>query len=154
MKKFTLSFLILGILLIFCSSSMAKREFGALPAPTTLSCEKDDINEMICFDWDGVDGATKYSLDVEVEVDVNEDDVADMILKFSFGTGDRTDGLPSDESSLCVPLSAFVYDLDGDGNAEPVSGSATAKVKGLNPPGKINGRQNHAFFIGCTFMLP
>jgi hypothetical protein len=156
MKKFGLSFLIPGILLIFCSSTMAKKEFEPLPAPTELSCEQaiDGINDSICFDWDDVDGATKYALDVEVEVDVNEDDVADMILKFSFGTGSRTDGLPISESSLCVPLSAFVYDLDGDGNSEPVSGTATAKVKALNPPGKSNGRQNHAFFIGCTFVLP
>jgi len=154
MKKFMLSTLILGIVLIFCSSTMAKKEFEPLPAPTAMLCEQDDLNDSICFDWDDVDGATKYALDIQVEVDADEDGTAEMILKFSFGTGSRTDGFAKDESSLCVPLSTFVYDLNGDGTPEPVSGTATAKVKGLNPPGKSNGRQNHAFFIGCTFMLP
>ena len=31
---------------------------------------------------------------------------------------------------------------------------AAAKVKALNPPGKANGRQNHAFSLGCEFLLP
>jgi len=156
MRKFVMPFLILAILLVFCSSTMAKKELGLLPPPTELSCELtiDGIDDSVCFDWDDVDGATKYSIDVEVEVDVDDDTVSDMVLKFSFGTGDRTDGLSMADSELCVPLSEFVYDTDGDGEPEPVSGEAIAKVKGLNPPAKINGRQNHAFFTGCGFTLP
>jgi hypothetical protein len=156
MRKFVMSFLILAILLVFCSSTMAKKELGLLPAPTEMSCDlvSDGIDDSICIDWDDVDGATKYAVDVEVEVDVDDDGISDMVLKFSLGTGDRTDGLPISESSLCVPLSEFVYDIDGDGTADPVSGTATVKVKGLNPPAKINGRQNHAFFTGCEFVLP
>ena len=159
MKKVMLSFLILGIVLIFCSSSMAKKELGILPAPETLECalqdsDGDNLNDSVCFFWSAVDGATKYSVDVEVEVDAGEDGVADMTLEFSFGTGDRTDGLPIDDPSLCVPLSEFVFDLDGDEVLDMVSGPATGKVKALNPPGKINGRQNHAFSLECEFMLP
>jgi len=159
MKKFMMSFLILGLVLIFCSSTMAKKESGNLPAPTDLVCgladtDDDTVTDSVCFDWIAADGATKYSVDVEVEADVTDDGVADMTVEFSFGTSDRTDGLPMDDPSLCVPLSEFVYDLDGDDILDPVSGPATAKVKGLNPPGKINGRQNHLFSLPCEFLLP
>ena len=159
MKKFMVSFLIIGLVMIFCSSTMAKKQPGNLPAPESLECGLEDIDgdavaDSVCFDWIAVGEATKYSVDVEVEVDVTEDGVADMTVEFSFGTGDRTDGLPMNDPSLCVPLSDFVYDLDGDEILDPVSGPATAKVKGLNPPGKINGRQNHQFSLECEFLLP
>ena len=159
MKKFMMSLLILGLVMIFCSSTMAKKEPGNLPAPTNLACGLEDIDgdavaDSVCLDWIEVEEATKYSVDVEVEVDVDGDGVADMTVEFSFGTSDRTDGLPMDDPSLCVPLSEFEYDLDGDGILDPVSGLATAKVKGLNPPGKINGRQNHPFSTKCEFLLP
>jgi hypothetical protein len=155
MKKFMLSFLVLGLVFILYSPTVAKKEPEKLPAPVLLECGLDyTLGDSVCIEWEAVAGATKYSVDVEVEVDGDEYGVADTTVEFSFGTGDRTGGLAMDAPSLCVPLSEFVYDIDGDGILDPVSGPATAKVKGLNPPGKINGRQNHPFSIKCEFLLP
>jgi hypothetical protein len=150
-----MSLLVLGLVLILCSLTMAKKEPGMLAAPVLLECGLDyTLGDSVCIEWEAVEGATKYSVDVEVEVDGDEYGVADMTVEFSFGTIDRAGGLSMDDPSLCVPLSEFVYDMDGDGDLDPVSGSATAKVKGLNPPGKINGRQNHLFSEECRFELP
>ena len=84
-----------------------------------------------------VDADADTDADADVDVDVDGDGSNDA--KFSFGTGDLTE--PSG-TELCVPLDNFVYDLDGDGELDPVSGIAHIKVKALNP-GKGNGRQNN-----------
>jgi hypothetical protein len=107
------------------------------------------------------ENVAKYSVDIEVPVDVDNDGLEDMIVELSFGTSDRTDGLAMSEPNLCVPLSELVYDYDLDGNGIieeieqgiPLTGTASAKVKALGP-GKGKGRQNNSFSLPCTFDLP
>ena len=165
MKKLNLFALFFGISTMFWSPVMAEKEFGALPAP-------DDLNETlnsdsICFTWTAVTDAVKYSLDVDVDVDGDGSTDAE----FSFGTGDRTDGVDPSEPNLCVPLTDFVYDFeDGNGSVQ-ISGTAHVTVKALNPgkgkgrfgtsnetvkapnPVKGKGRQNNAFSSGVNSSL-
>ena len=154
MKKYFLMALFIGIFVLFSNSAMAKKEFGALSAPTNLIASL--VDDSVCFSWDPnpvEEAVAKYSVDVDVDVDSDGDGVADMVVEFSFGTSDRTDGLDPSVPDLCVLLDEFVYDLDGDGELDPVSGPAHAKVKALKP-GKGNGRQNNLFSIPVDFMLP
>ena len=123
----------------------------ALDAPQNFTCQIVDNN--VCFDWDDVAGATKYSIDVEIPVYTEDPEVPAMVIEFSFGTGDRTDGGLMGDSSLCVPISEFVYDTNGDGTLEQLSGEGTSKVKAL-APGKMSGRQNNPFSDECAFVLP
>jgi len=97
-----------------------------------------------------VEGAAKYSLDVDISVTMEDGTVT--VVEFSFGTSDRTDGLDISEPNLCVPLSAFVYDLNADGEIEQVYGPAYVKVKALDP-GKDKGRQNNEFSEGLNIAL-
>ncbi len=160
MYKRIISVLILGLSVIFVSQSMAANNVpGVLSAPTNLSCALTD--DSVCFYWDSVEGAVKYSVDIEVPTDADGDGLIDMIVELSFGTGDRTDGLPIDDPTLCVPLIELVYDYDinGDGIIDisekdiPLTGTASAKVKALGP-GKGKGRQNNAFSSPpCEFIL-
>jgi hypothetical protein len=145
MKKIILISSVFGIALLYGSWAMA------LDAPTGLSCAIE--GDAVYFDWDDVAEAVKYSVDVEVPVDLDGDGTLDMIVELSFGTSDRMDGGYMEDSDLYVPLTEFVYDLDGDGIADPLSGLATAKVKAL-APGKGRGRQNHPFSTTCEFILP
>ncbi len=145
MKKVSLITAIVGIAL------MSASWVAALDAPTGLSCTVDE--DSVYFDWDDVADAVKYSLDVEIPIDMDGDETADMVVKLSFGTSDRTDGGLMGDSNLDVPLSDFAYDLDGDGLVEQLSGPATAKVKAL-APGKGKGPQNNPFSLPCEFELP
>jgi hypothetical protein len=145
MKRIILMATVFGITLLAGSWAIA------LDAPTGLTCSVDE--QSVYFDWDDVVDAVKYSVDVEVPVDVDGDGTPDMIVELSFGTSDRTDGGLMEDSDLDVLLTEFVYDLDGDGIADPLSGLATGKVKALNP-GKGKGRQNHPFSTSCEFILP
>ena len=148
MKKAILISFMVGIAVMLGSSAMA------LDAPTGFTCSVNTVDQTVEFDWDDVIDADKYSVDVEVPVDTTGDGVADMIVELSFGTSDRTDGGYMVESYLDVPLTEFVYDIDGDGVLDQLSGSATAKVKALNP-GKGKGRQNNLFSTECDpFTLP
>lgn len=133
------------------NKDMFKRWGMALDAPQNLTCQIVDNN--VCFDWDDVAGATKYSIDVEIPVYTEEPEVPAMVIEFSFGTGDRTDGGLMGDSSLCVPISEFVYDTNGDGTLEQLSDEGTSKVKAL-APGKMIGRQKNPFSDECTFVLP
>jgi len=113
MKKLMQSLLILGIVMIFCFPAMAKKEPGNLPAPTGLECGLEGTN--VCFDWIGIDGATKYSVDVEVEVDVDE--VMKPNEKNEI-TWSITGVEKVDETQLAIsmgtdPFSDPVYQIDG-----------------------------------------
>ena len=145
MKKVILISFMVGIAMMFGSWAMA------LDAPTGLTCAVDE--DSVYFDWDDVIGAVKYSVDVEVPVDLDADTIPDMIVELSFGTSDRTDGGLMGDSNLDVPLTDFVYDINGDLVLEQLSGPATGKVKALNP-GKGKGRQNNPFSTTCDFTLP
>jgi hypothetical protein len=170
MKKVIFASFLLSIIMIFGSHAMAKNVAGALPVPTNMNCVLDDTtgdvtDDSICFNWDAVvvgdKDVPKYSVDIEVPVDVDGDGFEDMIVELSFGTSDRTDGLPMSDPNLCVPLSELVYDYDVDGNdiideieqGIPLTGTASAKVKALDP-GKGKGRQNNTFSLPCSFDLP
>ena len=142
MKKAILLCLIVGISLIFGSSVMAKNVPGPVPPPTSLTCPI--VSGVVGFQWIAVPDAVKYSLDVDVEVDSDGDSVNDMTVEFSFSTIDPF---------LNVPVTDFVYDIDGDRVPDQLSGPATAKVKGLDP-GKGKGRQNNLFSAPCEFDLP
>lgn len=142
MKKAILFSLIAGISLMFGSLVMAKKVPGIVPQPENLNC--GIVSGVVGFDWDDVTGAVKYSLDVDVEVDSDGNGENDMTVEFSFSTF---------ESSLNVPTTDFVYDIDGNGSLDQLTGPATAKVKGL-APGKGNGRQNNLFSLPCYFDLP
>jgi hypothetical protein len=146
MKKTILISSVFAVVLLPASWAMA-----LLDAPTGLTCSV--VDEGVYFDWEDVADAVKYSVDVEVPVDLDGDGTPDMIVELSFGTSDRTDDGLMEDSNLYVPLTEFVYDLDGDGIADPLSGLATGKVKAL-APGKGKGRQNNPFSTSCELILP
>ena len=155
MKKTILISLIAGITLIFGSWAMAASK-PTLPAPTNLSCTAD-ADSVYC-DWDDVVGAYKYSVDVEILLAEGPNGGWEdaTIIKLSFGTSDRTDGLPISQSDLDIPADLFgYYYIDENGNEVwfDLSGyTARAKVKALNPPGKS---QNNPFSDWCSdFTIP
>jgi hypothetical protein len=145
MRKFTVGLFMMAVVFMFGSPA------AALEAPEGFTCTV--VPGAVQFDWDDVDGAVKYSVDVEVEFDSDDDGFADMTLEFSFGTSDRTDGGLMGDSDLLVPLSAFAVDIDDDTIPEQISGAALGKVKAL-APGRGQGRQNHPFSLPCQFTLP
>lgn len=156
MKKTILISLIVGITLMFGSWAMAgPKTAPSLPAPTGLTCTPDA--DSVYFDWEDVSGAYKYSVDVEVLLEEGpEGGWGDAsIFKLSFGTSDRTDGYPINQSDIDVPadLFGFYIYLDSIPTWVDLSGfTARAKVKGLNPPGK---KQNHLFSAWCDdFIIP
>ena len=142
MKKAILFSLVAGMILMFASLAMAKKEPGSVPQPENLTCNVNSV--VVAFDWNDVTAAVKYSLDVDVEVDSDGDGENDMTVEFSFSTV---------ESFLNIQFADFVYDIDGDGSLDQLTGPATAKVKGLDP-GKGKGRQNNLFSSPCDFYLP
>jgi len=119
---------------------------GSLPAPANFTAVLD--GDLIKADWDDVIGATKYSVCVVAEYDVDGNGEADMSMDFDFGTGDRIDGVPMSESWLEIPFAELTLDLDGDGVDEATPVKAQARVKALNP-GKGKGRQDNPF---CEFV--
>lgn len=142
----------LGFVLVICamfaSTVMAGNETGIVPAPGDLAVE-DPVNGEVCFSWTAVDGAVKYSVAIEVVID-------DEVYEFDFGSNDYGPGLEegTETFSMCIPLDEIVADLDGDGILEQLSGTATAKIKGLDP-GKDKGRQNNVFsYPPVVFELP
>ena len=156
MKKTLVLGLIVGITLMFSSLTMAASK-PTLPAPTGFTCPTDE--DSVNFDWDDVLGALKYSVDVEVLVTGEWDVNGSVVVKFSFGTSDRTDGFPISQSDLSVGEEVFGYYVWDELNAvwvwEDLSGSeARAKVKALNPPGKKVKTQDNPFSGWCYFTVP
>ena len=151
MKRTIMISFIVGMTLILGSWVMAAPK-PSLPSPTGLACVAD--GDSVVFTWDAVDGATKYSVDVEVLIDGTWDE--GVIVKLSFGTSDRTDGESMSAPNLDVPFTDFVYDLDGDSLTPPnrLSGEAKAKVKALKPPGAGFKSQNNPFSEWCEFSIP
>jgi hypothetical protein len=128
MKKVIFICLIAIVVLMFGSVAMAGKPGNCLPTgPTTFACPTDGAG--VNFTWDVLTGATKYSIDVVV---VSEDLSTTVDQSFS-----------TDTNSLSVPFTDFL-----------ICGSATAKVKGLNPPQKGTCSQNNAFSAECTFVIP
>jgi hypothetical protein len=110
---------------------------GPLPAlttaPTNLTCSL--VGDNVECSWDALSGATKYSVDV--------------VANYTTGSADRDFG--TTDTSIIIPLSTFVVDVDGDLVADTPT-SFILRVKGLNPPGKTDYHQKTPFSstIICT----
>lgn len=123
MKKALSSVLIVGVVLMTASMAMAAKPGPCLPdPPVNLICTASETG--VDLSWDMLTGATKYSVDVEVN-----DGVETFEQSFS-----------SDTNSLSVAFTEFEN-----------CGTATAKVKGLNPPQKGACSQNNAWSVECVF---
>ena len=124
----------------------------------------------IAFDWDPVDYAVKYSVDIKglvvyVDIDGDEGEPALLaeVVEVSFGTSDRTDDGEMGDSDLTITfdeLAAAIADelglVEGDlvlgltdpselDPEDPELGEACAKVKGLDPTRPSKKRQNNLF---------
>jgi hypothetical protein len=119
---------------------------ASLAAPTNLTCP---VNAgVIEADWDDVTGAKKYSVDVVATYDtgVLGDPTDDTTLDFDFGTSDRTDGAPINQSDLDILLSDLDFDF-GSGLISPYD--VQIRVKALNAGKGQKERQNHLFSAFC-----
>lgn len=112
-----------------------------LTPPTDVLCPI--VGDVIAVDWADVTDATKYSVNVVATYDTGmpEDPTDDTTVDFDFGTGDRTDGAPINQSDLQIPLSDLVLE-----SISPYS--IQLRVKGLHP-GKGQSRQNNPFSAFC-----
>jgi hypothetical protein len=130
---------------------------ASLPAPENLTVDVNSVSGTVVLDWNDVDGAVKYSVDIEgvvtywatTLVDGNEVVVeVNAPVEVSFGTSDRTDGGLMGDSDLTLTFeeieAAIAAELGVD-VADLISfEDATAKVKALDP-GKGKGPQNNPF---------
>jgi hypothetical protein len=155
MKKALSSGLIMGIMVVFVSLAMA----GSSPqllAPQNFSCTKDA--DSVLFQWDMLENAQKYSVDVEVLLAEGPEGGWEdaTIITLSFGTSDRTDGAPISQPDLDVPADSFGYYLPDGITWVDLSGyTARASVKGIGKIGKTGRSQNNPFSNYCgEFTLP
>jgi hypothetical protein len=123
----------------------------ALGVPTDFVVNFDGTT--IATSWTAVPDATKYSVNIVAEYDLDEDGVLDLSVDYDFGTSDRTDGALMSDPNLNIPYDALLYDVDGDGVGDIAPGMAAARVKALNP-GKGNGRQNNEFYSPFVPFIP
>jgi hypothetical protein len=117
-----------------------------LDAPINVTCPI--VGDEIQVNWEDVMDATKYSVHVVATYDtgVIGDPADDSSIDYDFGTGDRTDGFPMDQSDLIILLSALVYDF---GEGPLPANYAQLRVKGLHP-GRNQDRQNNYFSDFCV----
>jgi len=124
----------------------------ALPAPQNFSA--DVVGDNVEFSWDAVEGAAKYSVDVDAAVTLV--DGSELSAELSYGTSDRTDGGDMADPDLTVPAATILSDLAAVLGVEvnAIAGvDALARVKALNP-GRGKGRQNNPFSNTDSFTLP
>jgi len=156
--------LMLAVVSLIAVPSFAKKQAGDVPAPLwaaepVLPVEVEEVDS-VKFDWQDVEEAEKYSLDIcgMVLVDgVIEDlDVEDVEVEWcvSFGTSDWNEDMS--DSEIIIPLEdlhiAIFAAIDeaianaGITDAEDTLVEMYAKVKGLDPHAE-NGkkRQNNEF---------
>jgi hypothetical protein len=121
---------------------------ASLLAPANLTVTS--IDDSLLFAWDPVDGAVKYSLDLEGVVTYYDDDLlmeTTAEVTVSFGTSDRTDGLDMSVPNLTLAIddirAAIAAQLGVDVD-DVYSIDGLAKVKALGP-GKGAGAQNNPF---------
>ena len=126
MKNALCTILITGVVLMSASMALAAKPGPCLPdPPEAFLCTAGETD--VTFSWDMLPEATKYSVDVEID-----DGVETLEQSFS-----------AHEAGLTVPFEEF-----------GTCGTATAKVKGLNPPGKGACSQNNAWSMECVFEVP
>jgi hypothetical protein len=120
---------------------------AALPAPINLTVDVSPAE--LALDWDDVQDAEKYSVDIEGIVTYldSEDQEVEADIELSFGTSDRTDGGAMGDSDLTILIEdiadAIALEL-GISVDDLLWLEAEAKVKAL-APGKNKGRQNNPF---------
>ena len=131
MKRISLALgmLVMALMAVGLHGTVMAKSSPTLPAPTGLTC---DFTASPTIDWDTLDGATKYSVEVTAGYDttVPPDGVVDVTLTLSFGTT---------ASELNLLFSTLAQDF-GSGPIYP--SEVEVQVKGLNPPGKS---QNNPF---------
>ena len=129
-----------SLLVVLC---VAATVLAALVAPQSFTATV--VGDSADFTWDPVEGATKYSVDIEAVVTIAV--LGDATVELSYGTSDRTDGGDMSDPNLTVPIATILSDIAAELGVEVadiVSFDASAKVKALNP-GKGKGRQNNPF---------
>jgi hypothetical protein len=144
MKKKLSNLTILAAAGLFATSTLVRADH--LAAPTNVLCPI--VGGVIQASWTAVPEATKYSVNIVASYDTGIVGVTtdDTSMDWDFGTGDRTDGLPTSQSDLMIPLSALIHDF-GTGPQSAVG--AQLRVKSLHP-GKDPHRQNNQFSDLCT----
>jgi hypothetical protein len=120
---------------------------ASLPAPANLTVDVGPAD--LDLDWDDVQDAMKYSVDIEGIVTFldSEDLEVEADIELSYGTSDRTDGGAMGDSDLNILIEdladAIALEL-GISVDDLLWLDAEAKVKAL-APGKNKGRQNNPF---------
>jgi hypothetical protein len=135
--KFTLAVLVSASVLFSQGALSAQKTAVPLAAPTGVQvggCGGGEYN----VSWNAVGGASKYSVDVILSVDTDDDDIADTTVTISYGSDTNS------ATVLAADIDAAVSALDNPdlGFEAALIGVPQVKVKGLNPPGKS---QNHPF---------
>ncbi|TKJ35319.1 MAG: hypothetical protein CEE38_15960 [Planctomycetes bacterium B3_Pla] len=171
--KIKRAILMLTVIALLVAIPVLAKPPGSLGPPTLESIvvttatidEVDDV-DVYFLDWTDVEGADKYSVDIEATAtydtgEVDEDEVpimATVEVSASFGTSDRLDGGDMSDSDLNIPVSdveALLAELDAalaaalaaaelDPETEATV-EVTAKVKALDPSVKPTKRQNNPF---------
>ena len=156
MKKVIFMCFVLGVITTFAFSVAAKnkKEFAPpLDPPAGVVCSSSA--DFVSFQWEPVEGAVKYSIDIEMVL--TNPGFEGMTEELSFNTADREDGNLATDPFLSIHKADFAADLNNDGFPEQLYGEGTAKVKAMNPPGKGEKRQNHPFGIpdegACTIEI-
>ena len=138
MKKSILICLAMVLVLMVGSSAMAggKGKAACLTAPENLVCTPIDFSaETVSCSWDALFGANKYAFEIVFEIPLEADPTATQEVHFDAGTIDTN--ITVTFAELRAVLDPFGATLSGQ--------SATAKVKGLNPPQKGACSQANAF---------
>jgi len=121
-----------------------------LPVPENFTVDTVTIPGAVIFDWHDVEGAVKYSVDVEGTVTYWDALLlveAQAPVELSFGTSDRTDGGLMGDSNLTVALADIAAAIAAQLGILPedvISIDGCAAVKAL-APGKGAGPQNNPF---------
>ncbi len=120
---------------------------AALAAPQGLIVTVDP--NAIVLDWNDVDGAVKYSVDIEGTAAYTDPNLGALTsdVEVSFGTSDRTDGGAMGDSNLTITIDEFATAVAAALGIDPsalVSFEGSAEVKALDP-GKGKGPQNNPF---------
>jgi hypothetical protein len=138
MKKTILICLTLLLVLMVSSSAMAGgkgKKACLVEAPANFSCSIDFNAQTVSCSWDALTGATKYAFEIVFEVPLLGDPNATQEVTFDAGTPD---------TSIVVMFGELQAALDPYG-ATLLGQTATAKVKGLNPPQKRARSQANTF---------
>jgi hypothetical protein len=140
----------------FAGLLMPVAAMASLPAPENLTVDVNAVSGTVVLDWNDVDGAVKYSVDIEgvvtywatTLVDGNEVVVeANAPVEISFGTSDRTDGGLMGDSNLTLTIEEIAAAVAAQLGVLPedlIQIDGLVKVKAL-APGKGAGRQDNPF---------